>query len=434
MPVLMSWAARMVAQREAALAPAVRERLDLHILDAIGALIAGHGTSEGQRILSFARAEGARPAFLSDDVLDRIVTRVALVRHTEIDDIDIASCVTAGAVAIPVALTLAERHETPPDVVANAILASYRVMTDLGRACGGSHLLARGFWPTYLAAPIGAAAAAATVFRLHEGATANAMAVALAQTAAAPGGPAEPNPRWLLLGLAARCGVVAALAAARGVPGDPTLLDGDWLARCHGIELQHQLLEPDADDVMAGMSMKAFVSAKQATCAVNAFDELLAEHAVEPASIDAVRAYVMPEHVRMIGHDRVELSRSARLTSLPHLMALAAHAPEQLMDVERALSDTPAIASLRARIAVAGDPDLARHGRHCWPARVELELADGRRLSKTVLQARGDPGRRLSLAQVQAKFSAVTRNAPPAAGHQAATRWLGLAGCNSSWR
>lgn len=435
MPVLTSWAARIASQREAPLPQAVRERLDIHVLDTIGALIAGHGTSEGERILAFARADGAHPAFLTDHVLDRIATRVALVRHTEVDDIDIPSCVTPGAVAIVTALTLAEDIDTPPELVARAILSAYRVMTDLGRACGGSTLLARGFWPTYVAGPLGAAVAAATILRLDAPATAHAMALALAQTAASTGGPAEPNPRWLLLGLAVRSGVAAAMAAARGLPGDTTLLDGDWLARCHGLPLDHKQLEPASGDVMAGISIKAFASAKQATCAVNAFQELTAAHDIDPAAIVAVRARVMPEHLRMVGHAHITASRSQRLTSVPHLIALAAHALGRLMDIERGPFDTPAIAALRAKVAVSGDPALAAHGQAHWPAHVEIETADGRRVDRTVIAARGDPARPFSIADAQAKFTAVTQAAPSSRRadlYRKATRWLAAAGCSAT--
>lgn len=431
MPVLTSWAAHIVAQREAALAPAVRERLDVHVLDTVGALVAGHQTTEGRRILSFSRADRGAPAILTDNALDRIAARVALVRHTEVDDIDISSCVTPGSVAIVTALTLAEEIQAPPPLVANAILCAYRIMTDLGRACGGSALLAHGFWPTYVVGPLGAAAVTAAILRLDEMTTAHAMALALAQTAAATGGPAEPNPRWLLLGLTARAGAAAAMAAARGLPGDPTLLDDDWLTRCHGIPFDRALLAPPSDDVMARMSIKAFASAKQATCAVNAFQELIDEHKPELSQIKAIRAHVMPEHLRMIGHDRVTHSRSARLTSVPHLLALAACEPDQLMDIERDLHDTPAIAALRGKVSVAADPTLAEHGRAHWPARVEIELVDGRVLSKLVTAARGDPDRSFSIADAKTKFERVT-NAPGA--HRAdlaplARRWLVDAGC-----
>lgn len=410
--LLAAWAARAVGERGTSLPEGVRERLQIHVLDSLGALVAGHGTTEGRRILSFGQPDPSGPAIFGDGFLDRIAIRTALVRHTEIDDIDIASCVTPAAVAITSALTLAEELRTTPRAFAAAILQSYRVMTDLGRAAGGSALLHKGFWPTYVVAPLGAAAATAELLALDETRTAHALALALSQTAAAPGGPAEPNPRWLLMGLAARSGVAAALAAARGVPGDPTLLDGDWLAKCHGIEIDRSLLDPPDPDVMSRVSIKPFASAKQAIAGVDAFRRVCAAHAIAPAAIRAVRAHVLPDHLRMIGHDRVAASRSGRLTSLPHLIALAALDPERLMDIERAPADTEAIAALRARVTVAADSSLTAHLPSCWPARVEVELESGGVFSHTVVAARGDPGDPLSLDEAKAKFAAAARSAP----------------------
>jgi 2-methylcitrate dehydratase PrpD len=425
----------MVAERDQAPETGIRERLDIHVLDTIAALIAGHGTTEGRRILSLSDDDGRAPAILADNVLDRIASRVALARHTEIDDIDIQSCVTPGAVATVTALTLAESISTHPRAITAAILAAYRVMTDLGRAAGGSTLLHRGYWPTYVVAPIGAAAATATLLGLDETATAHAMALALAQTAAAPGGPAEPNPRWLLLGLAARSGVVAAFAAARGVPGDPTLLDDDWLARCHAIELDRSLLQPQTADVLASMSIKPFASAKQAISAVDAYRQLLATHALDSAAIAEVRAYVLPEHLRMVGHDRVTASRSGRLTSVPHLIALATHAPDALLDCERALADTPAIALLRAKVKVEGDPSLTRFCPTQWAARVEITTTGGQALQHEVVAAKGDPGNAFTLDDAKTKLARVVQDASPDRRSELVShgvRWLRLAGCSTS--
>ena len=53
-----------------------------------------------------------------------------------------------------------------PDDLAAAIVAGYEAMIRLGAAIDGPSVLYRGIWPTYFAAPFGAAAVAARLFRL----------------------------------------------------------------------------------------------------------------------------------------------------------------------------------------------------------------------------------------------------------------------------
>ena len=99
MSVLENW-----AQALAAPAPAHDERLSLHLIDTVGAWIAGAACAEGREI---AGSMGGKLALLGDGPLDRLALAVATTRLTEIDDIHRASCVTAGAVVIPTAVIMA---------------------------------------------------------------------------------------------------------------------------------------------------------------------------------------------------------------------------------------------------------------------------------------------------------------------------------------
>jgi 2-methylcitrate dehydratase PrpD len=87
---------------------------------------------------------------------------VALARLSEIDDIHLASMTTPGAIVVPAALTIAASlPDVASDDIAAAIIAGYEAMIRLGAAIDGPSVLYRGIWPTYFAAPLGAAAVAA---------------------------------------------------------------------------------------------------------------------------------------------------------------------------------------------------------------------------------------------------------------------------------
>jgi len=94
---------RHIARSEC-LSPALRELVELHLIDTVGALIASTRTVEGANLLRFRAAMRARGQGAC--ALD-LATRCALARLSEIDDIHLPSMMTPGAIVIPGALTLA---------------------------------------------------------------------------------------------------------------------------------------------------------------------------------------------------------------------------------------------------------------------------------------------------------------------------------------
>jgi 2-methylcitrate dehydratase PrpD len=146
--------------------PALREKVALHFADGCVALRAGRRTREGRELAGFLGAGTA-------------AANAALIRHTEIDDIDRMSCVTACAIALPAALDEAPGARRLVD----ALAVGYELAARRAEALGGARLLAQGIWPSYVAAPFGAAAAAGRMLGLSTEQMCNALALALAQTA-----------------------------------------------------------------------------------------------------------------------------------------------------------------------------------------------------------------------------------------------------------
>ena len=161
---------------------AMRELVELHLIDTVAAWIASAPTAEGSSLLRFrtamretaGRRQGARsrdPLRAGADERDR--------RHpSALDD-------HAGRDRHSRRAHAGARRATKPDDVIAAILAGYEAMTRLGRAIDGPTMLYRGIWPTYFAAPFGIAAVAARLLELDAKQAANALALAL--TFAAPG-------------------------------------------------------------------------------------------------------------------------------------------------------------------------------------------------------------------------------------------------------
>lgn len=377
-----------------------------HLLDTLGAWHAGTRTEESRLLGELTLGNAAHPPALGKDLLDKIALRVATIRNTEIDDIHMASCTTPGSVVVPVALSLATALGKPSaKVFAQSLAAGYEAMTRLSLAVSGATILYRGVWPTFFTGPAGAAATAALLLGLDSTKIADALAIALTLSSGAPGGHGEASPRWILLGQAARSGVFAALAAAKGYHGDRALLDGDWLQRTHGIacDVAPLLAPAEGEGAIGAISYKPYCCAKQGIAAIDGFRQLL--RGVSPDDIKSVLVAVPPSYAGMIGHRNAGKGRIERITSAAYQLALAAYQPDLLDDVIRPdLTGGAKIAAFMSSVEIVADPELAPHFPRLYPARVELTLTSGRKISTLVTDATGDPAHSLGDEEVRAKF------------------------------
>jgi 2-methylcitrate dehydratase PrpD len=392
-------------------AGALRETLELHIIDAVTALLASTATPEGRRLLRF-HADMEQFAHADRQLALDLSTRCALARLSEIDDIHLASMITPGAIVIPAALTLAAavppiagQRIAPADVM-SAMLAGYEVMTRFGRAIDGPIVLYRGIWPTYLAAPLGVAAAAARLFKLDERASANAMALAL--TLAAPGVGhhwAASTSRWFAIGCAASHGLTATLAAKAGFTSDCNLMEGNFFPGIYALTpdlsaLTHGLGE---STVLPEVSFKPWCAARQTMAATQALREIIAE-GIEPQKMDRIEAFVLPPHLAMIDHGVKSGDRASHLTSVQYRMAAAAIAGRFREDIGQSSVDLlPPLRDFMVKIKVAADGSLLTDYPRRWPARVIVN-AGGTRYERLVTDVPGDPARPFDRVQVRDKF------------------------------
>jgi len=392
--------ADVIAQRRP-LSDVVRQAVGLHVVDTVGALIAGTQTAEGQALLRL-RAQ-AEPRDLAVDVM----MLCALTRMTEIDDIHLASMTTPGSIVIPGALAVATaqpRHDT--EALVAAIAAGYEAMIRLGLALDGPTILYRGIWPTYFAAPFGIAAVASWLLGLDAAQTANALALAL--TYAAPGvghHNAPTTARWISAGQAARNGLAAAQAALAGFTADVALLDGGFFPAVYNItpNLATFTGELGRRDLFAELSFKPWCAARQTMAATQALKEIIAD-GVRPDDIVVVKASVVPPHRKMIDHGVTPGDRASYLTSVQYNMAVAAIAP-QLADVLTPVPENvpDAVHVLMRKITVEPDDALLADYPRTWPAHVVVTTASGAR-EKRVTTVPGDPAKPFGAKDVAAKF------------------------------
>jgi 2-methylcitrate dehydratase PrpD len=389
-----------------------RDAIGLQLADSVVALLAGAASAEGRALQRFiARADGGSLAVCA--------SLAATMRLTEIDDIHRPSAVTPSAIVLPAALVMRSSYarQASPACFADALFVGEELSIRFARALGGVSLLARGLWPSYLAAPIGAAATAGRLLGLSSERMQHALALAAAQTPSPIGRTVGQRPgRWLLFGEAVRAGCVAALAAADGIDGDPMLLSDAWLRRIGGDHVDTSWLAPQEGDSPARLqiSVKPHCAAKQVLAAVDGLRALLAG-GVRVGDIDSIEVAVPTAYAAMLDREPPETGRLASLVSARGQLALAALQPASLDDVARdGLRWTPDLVAFAARVRVTADATLDGLYPEKWPARVRVH-ACGQTHEVTVEDSAGDPSQRFTFDDIADKASRIL-GAQPARG------------------
>lgn len=398
MTVLSQFAAALAAIDGTALAAPVAGKLRMHILDALGALLAGSRTVEGRALIAFA-------AGLAGDPGATVARNCALARLSELDDIHLGARVTAGSIVIPGALTIAAEQGADEGEVAAAILAGYEAMIRLGQAVEGPQVQSGGIWPTYFAAGFGVAAVAARLMRLDAVQTAHALSLALISATPSVGYHNAPTTtRWLAMGNTARSGWLAARATKAGFTSDLTLLDGAFLKTTFAVTQDTAAFTAPMDvPVLAGVSLKPWCGARQTVPATQALREILSD-GVRSQEIRAIEVDVLPPHHRMINHGVTPGDRASFITSLPWQMAVAVLHPDMGLDAQQCpAAPDPALAALMERITIRPDEGLLPAYPEAWHARVTV-VTDRGRHERKVTHVPGDPARPFSRDQVADKF------------------------------
>src|SRR5579875_3649397 len=211
--------------------------------------------------------------------------------------------------------------------------------------------------------------------------------------------------RWFTLGCAVQSATLACLAAACGMEGDVSLLDGRW-SEITGVRLDATLLTRGLGERfhICEVSFKPICSAKQATAATYALRSLLAE-GTKPSEIARVLVEVPAAYAKMIDQPELPGNRLASIANVRYQLALAAYAPERLSDAvrERLLANDQ-IAAFVEKIEVRADPELERYYPRAYPARVTLTLGSGAEKSREIRDAPGDPGTGFGWDEVAAKY------------------------------
>ncbi len=402
------------------LPPAVMEEATRATLDWLGSALAGALEPPARMVQQFVRGLG-----LSDEAAllpegRASAAGAALANGTsshilELDDLHKGSTLHPAAPIIPAALAAAEREWAGGRRILHAIVLGYEAALRIGEAVNPSHYR---FWhPTGTAATFGAAVAAGVILGLDEGQMLDALGSAGTQAA----GLWEFNAdgamsKHLHPGKAAFNGILSADLARSGFTGATRILEGE-----RGF-FRAMSADYDAARITEGLGTTwkiAENSYKLHSCcghthsAIDAALDLRERlgwtdgEAARQAAQVHITTYgpgyeiVRESRPRTPYQAKFSLAYCVAVALLEGRVGLAQFDPARFdADGPR----DPAVRELLARTGIEVDPDLSARYPACWPARLEVRLADGPAIEASVDYPRGTPENPVPTGTLEQKF------------------------------
>ncbi len=399
------------------------------LIDGLGVMLAGSDQPGMAPLDRFLAAEGGTPAarMLGDASRRLPATRAALWAGTaghamDWDDTQLAEgpgrpygllmhpTVPPLAASLAVADLLAHEGRGPVD--GRRFLAAFNAGFETGckiaEAITPDHYM-RGFHTSGTIGAFAAAAAAANLLGLDEGATARAIGVAASMAAGIRAGFGTMT-KPLHVGRAAENGVTAALLARKGFTANEEALDGRWgylavAGRGGEPALVRERFGAPFSMASPGLSIKPYPSGVLTHPGMDALLFLMREEGLGPDDVERVTLYAGTNVLGPIRYARATTELEGKFSFAFLLSAIILRGRAGKAEFTDAFVSSPACQAMQSRVAAVFDPGIEAMGFDRIRSRVEVVTKDGRTLTRWADEAyRGGPHNPLSDGEVEDKF------------------------------
>ncbi|WP_347926845.1 MmgE/PrpD family protein [Pseudomonas helvetica] len=402
------------------LPPALVAQAKRHILDTVGAILAGAASEIAVTVRqTFAHETGQTLVWGTAQYVGAAQAAMlnGIAAHAlELDDT--GGCDHSGAVVLPAVMAAVSLRPTPVNgrELITAVVIGYEIGRRVLEACGGySAHNGAGWHSTATCGVFGAAAASARILGLDPAQTLAALGIA----GSFSGGlwafiHDGSHSKKLHSGRAAEGGLLAARFAEQGISGPTKLFDDVWggfLKTLAAEYAQPEALDADLGVVwkLARCSIKPYASCRGTHSAIDALGLLLEQLQIEAGELEDVQVSLCGFLNEMCGGRDIGSLAAAQM-SLPYaLAARLVHGHCRLEAYDDEQRSTSEIAHWMSRIHLVVDPQLSEDGEPV----VSIRSRDGRTASLCVEVPLGAPGNPLSDAALEEKFlSLATRVLP----------------------
>jgi len=399
---LAAFLAQLVLQiREAKLTGSERATVWQHLLDGLASAFVGCHTKTFKDLLEISRGGQREDIDGGLSLQERSMLWAFAINSSVFEDGSReGACHPAGAVA---SVVLALGEDRSWDVIDKAVIAGYEVMIRLAK-CGNPHFARKGFHPTAIVAPFGAAATLAQLMGYDGTTTQHALCLAAMAGAGLMASFKEGSTQPLQVAWAVRSGIAAALLAGKGNAGYPRILEEGFLPAYLGSDGSASVRAPlEFEYAIQGAYLKPFPGCRHMHSSLDALDILVRKHRPAAEQIENIRVgtYKIAMETEIESLD----SRGDAYFNLPY--ALAARLVLGKNDYEsfdERHFGNPAIRRLMGKISVSIDEEIEKRYPKLRGSKVEVQLVSGQVLSCSVDYALGEPENPLPISVTQQKL------------------------------
>ncbi len=412
----------------------VLDRARYFLLDYLGVAIRGSREDSARAVQRMI--ERAIPGIAASNSATVLGTRIltlpafaALANGTashsiECDDTHSGGSIHLGATMFSVALALVETMtETSSGEFLTAVVAGYEAAARIAMAAQPQEQYALGFHPTPTCGVFGAAVTASKLLGLTAEQTLNAVGIAGSMSAGSMEFLAEGSwTKRIHPGLAAQNGIHAALLSAEGFTGPRRILEGrDGFLNGHS---RNPLLERLTADLCKSFEILHTAVKPHACCRymqgpIDAILALVRERHILPEQIQKIEIAVLEAGWGIVCEPRERKYHPESVVdaqfSMPFGAAVAVACGAAGLDqfsVEQIRSLH--IQQIMNKVVLTKDAEIEETFPKEWPARVTIQLADGRAYEKFVRYPKGDPENPLTWDEMAAKFRSLAGTLLPA--------------------
>lgn len=408
-------------------------RTKSHILDSIGAILAGADQEATDYAVAGLNVFGAtgdvpvpgRAERLS--MLDAAYIAGTAGHGLEVDDGYRAGSAHPGTVVVPAVLAAAYRVDCTGRDVIRAVVAGYEANCRIA-AAGHPHTRMRGFHNTPIAGTFGAAAFWGSLRGFDAHRMAQTFGAAASQCAGLFAFMHGGEIKRLHAGFAARSGLMAGGLGEAGLPTPPAVLeckDGYFFAFAGGdvgtadyAALDILSAGPGSPHAITECYIKPYACCRHIHTPIDAILAMMREDGL---TADQVASVHVGTYRVAAAHDlKTWESFTSAQMSIPFVLAsVLRHGGLELSHFDRAWRSDPAIAALAETISVSVDAESDAAYPAKRPAVVDVTTRDGRSLSRKMDEPLGAPANPVSDTDLLAKFHSL---ADPVIGPDHANR------------
>ena len=393
-------------------------KIKTFFLDWLGSAFAGSSQAPVQIIISLAKEmEGSHEATVIPNRDSHLPIIAALVNGAsshmvEMDDLHRQSILHPAASILPAVFAAAEKEHVSGRDLITGILTGYEVGIRAALAAGKSHYE---YWHTTgTCGTFGAAAGAAKVLGLEF----EPFIWALGSAGTQSSGLWEfltdgAMSKQLHPGKASMNGLLSALLAQKGFTGASHIFEGEkGFLKATSTEYYPDALTDGLGKTFhtANNSLKAYASCGHTHSAIEASLMAWNDAISNVQDILSVNVYIYQEALDLLGAVEARTPYLAKF-NLPFCIATALNFGHvDLSDFAEERLNNYEIMRLIRLISISEDPELSRLYPQKWPARVEIEVSNGKKYIGYCEYPKGDPENPFSEKELIAKFNKLCGN------------------------